>query len=207
MRPLEKERHIATKGVAILFQKARSFIGDLWDTSSGLELVTCTGMGWERTRITGVYVLEWVGNALEWVGNALEQLVYMQFYTILQAKSRLIQPIPYTGKFWRPLNLAKWPEMARYKFGDFKIWRSHGATEKYDVTMRAVGGPGRDVTDLARSGQEAGRRRKKRRAVTVMAITFSAASGGPRSANSYPGGQQCPRCVRCGSDARPRTGT
>ena len=26
--------------------------------------------------------------------------------------------IPYTGKFWRPLSLAKWPEMAQYK-----IWR------------------------------------------------------------------------------------
>ena len=29
-----------------------------------------------------------------------------------------LKSIPYTGKFWRPLNLAKWPEMARYK-----IWR------------------------------------------------------------------------------------
>ena len=39
---------------------------------------------------------------------------------------------------------------------------------------------------------------------SVMAIIFSAASGGPRLANSYPGGQQC---LHCGSDARPRTGT
>ena len=34
-------------------------------------------------------------------------------------KSLKCHIIPYTRKFWRPLNLAKWHEMARYK-----IWRS-----------------------------------------------------------------------------------
>ena len=49
--------------------------------------------------------------------------------------------IPYTVKFWRPLNLAKSPEMARYKIwgilnlGNFKFGDRQ---KKYDVTVGAA---------------------------------------------------------------------
>ena len=67
----------------------------------------------------------------------ISYIFVVNFMTIGVHFTKMGLPYTYTGKFWRPLNLVKWPEMAGIKFADFKIWQSR-VTEKYDVTMLAA---------------------------------------------------------------------